>query len=261
MPHVRDRAICLRKLDYSETSQILGLFARETGLLTVIAKGAKRHTKAGASKYDGGLDLLDLGDAVFIHNLEKDMSTLTEWSLSDGHLALRDNLRALYLGQYLAELLSNVFEEGDPHPEVFDDLATLLPKLTQPDAESAALTFILRLLWIAGLFPELRRCAGCGAQSPASHTHFSPGASAVICPNCLLGYPDHLVLTAGTVPLLRALAGNSLPRAANAPLVAFKDLPLAPLARAEADPAHRLLLAHLRHTLAKDLRLAPYIVT
>src|SRR3982751_5647312 len=106
MSLARDKCICLRKVEYSETSQILLLFSREHGLLRAIAKGAHRRTKAGASKFDGGLDLLDLGDAVFSLRLEKDLATLTEWSLRDGHLELRSNLRALYLGQYAAELCS-----------------------------------------------------------------------------------------------------------------------------------------------------------
>src|SRR5437763_636670 len=64
MSLARDRCICLRKTEYSETSQILTLFARNHGLIRTIAKGAHRTTKAGASKFGGGIDLLDLADAV-----------------------------------------------------------------------------------------------------------------------------------------------------------------------------------------------------
>ena len=61
MSLVRDRCICLRKTEYSETSQILTLFGRDLGIVGVIAKGAHRRTKAGASKFDGGIVLLDVG--------------------------------------------------------------------------------------------------------------------------------------------------------------------------------------------------------
>src|SRR3954463_233649 len=100
-----DRCICLRKFEYSETSQILTLFAREHGLLRVIAKGAHRKTKAGASKFGGGVDLLDRGQAVFTHAPERDLATLTEWQLTEGHLELRRSLRSIYLGLYAAELV------------------------------------------------------------------------------------------------------------------------------------------------------------
>src|SRR5690349_24614117 len=118
MPLEHDRCICLRKVEYSETSQILTLFARRHGRVRLIAKGAHRRTKAGASKFDGGLDLLDLGDAVFSLRLEKDLATLTEWSLRDGHLELRGDLRSLYLAQYAAEMSGLLIEEHDPHPQL-----------------------------------------------------------------------------------------------------------------------------------------------
>src|SRR4051794_10097133 len=103
MPLAHDRCICLRKVEFSETSQILTLFGRDHGVVKVIAKGAHRTTKAGASKFGGGIDLLDLGQAVFTVDLEKNMGTLTEWTLAEGHLVLRRNLRAMYLAQYAAE--------------------------------------------------------------------------------------------------------------------------------------------------------------
>src|SRR5687767_3033671 len=122
MALVHDRCVCLRRTAYSETSQILTLFSREHGILRAIAKGAHRRTKAGASKFDGGVDLLDGGDAVFIHDAAKELSTLTEWNLREGHLGLRNTLRGMYLGLYAGELVSRLFEEHDPHPELFDRL-------------------------------------------------------------------------------------------------------------------------------------------
>src|SRR5207247_6243922 len=76
MPLARDRCICLRKVEYSETSQILLLFWREHGLLRVIAKGAHRRATAGASSIDGGIDLLDGGGAVFTAHPRKELITL-----------------------------------------------------------------------------------------------------------------------------------------------------------------------------------------
>src|SRR5437899_3781571 len=83
MSLLSDPCLCLRKTEYSETSQILTLFSRNHGLLRVIAKGAHRTTKAGASKFGGGIDLLDLADAVFTHHPDRDLATLTAWSLND----------------------------------------------------------------------------------------------------------------------------------------------------------------------------------
>src|SRR3954468_5679911 len=145
MALTRDRCLCLRKVEYSETSQIVTLFGRGHGLMRLIAKGAHRRTKAGASKFDGGLDLLDLGDAVFSLRLEKDLATLTEWSLRDGHLELRGDLRALYLGQYAAEVVGHLIEEHDPHAQLFDRFAQTLTALAEPTREELFLAFQLDL--------------------------------------------------------------------------------------------------------------------
>src|ERR1700754_2499049 len=111
MPLARDRSICLRKVEYSETSQILTLFGKTHGLVRVIAKGAHRRTKAGASKFDGGLELLDIGQAVFTFDPGRDLNTLTEWGLREGHLEIRKGLRGMYLGLYACELVANLIEE------------------------------------------------------------------------------------------------------------------------------------------------------
>ena len=42
MALLHDRCICLCKVEYSETSQILLLFSRDYGLQRVVAKGAHR---------------------------------------------------------------------------------------------------------------------------------------------------------------------------------------------------------------------------
>src|SRR6185312_238607 len=146
MPLVHDRCICLRKVEYSETSQILTLFSREHGITRVIAKGAHRRTKAGASKFDGGIDFLDVGEAVFSHDPARDLVPLTEWSLREGHLELRKSLRGIYLGLYAAELVSRLIEEHDPHPDLFDRMEWMLPELATPRREETFLSLQLDLL-------------------------------------------------------------------------------------------------------------------
>src|SRR3984885_16222742 len=146
MALVHDRCICLRKTEYSETSQILTLFSREYGIVRVIAKGAHRRTKAGASKFDGGIDFLDVGQAVFSHDPARDLVPLTEWSLREGHLALRRSLRGIYLALYAAELVGRLIEEDDPHIYLFNRFEWALPELATPRREEAFLAFEMDLL-------------------------------------------------------------------------------------------------------------------
>src|SRR4051812_31960740 len=176
MPLVRDRCICLRKTEYSETSQILTLFSREYGIFRAIAKGAHRRTKAGASKFDGGIDYLEIGDAVFTHDPARDLATLTEWSLREGHLELRTTLRGMYLALYAGELVGRLIEEHDPHPDLFDRLETVLGELGTPRREQAFLAYQLDLLRETGYLAELSTCVACGRppDGVGAAVYFSP---------------------------------------------------------------------------------------
>lgn len=254
MALVTDRSICLRKTEYSETSQILTLFTREHGLLRVIAKGAHRRTKAGASKFGGGLDLLDVGNAVFTHDLAKDLSILCEWGLTEGHLALRKNLRGIYLGLYAAELVSRLIEEHDPHPTLFDRLERTIPDLAGPRREETFLAFQLDLLREAGYLAELTACVSCGVVlNEKSDVSFSSRLGGAICFNCEAVTPDRIRVDARLLRLLNGLI--RLPRVNGSP----QRLPQ--LTRHQTDPINRLFADQIQHTLGRNLRLPRYVLS
>ena len=250
MSLARDRAIVLRLNDFSETSQVVTLFTREFGKVRMIAKGARRRTKAGAGAFDGGLDLLDAGEAVFRHAPEKDLSLLTQWQLQDGHLALRADLRAMYLGLYAAELLDALVEEHDPHPALFDRLECLLAHLPE-SAEESFLAFELDLLREAGDAPELDRCARCGDRPGADErVFFSPAAGGLVCQIC-----EGKVAQSGEADprLIRLMRG--LLRLPDAP-----DRSLPRLGRQHTDPLNRMLADHVEHVLGKRLRMPSHVL-
>lgn len=247
MPLVSDRCICLRKTEFSETSQILVLLAREHGLVRVMAKGAHRRTKAGASRFDGGIDILDIGHAVFNSDSSRELSLLTDWKLQDGHLALRANLRSLYLAVYAAELLGLALEEHDPHPEMFDLMERVLSDLSTPQVEEAFLLFELGLLREAGFMPELSLCVAC--QKPVGdrgEIHFSPSRGGVICGNCYSAIADRIPVDVRLLRLLRMIqdSPHRLPR----------------LTRHQTDPINHLLLQHMEHMIGRRPKSAVYIL-
>ena len=250
---VSDRCICLRKVEYSETSQILLLFARTHGLCRVIAKGAHRKTKAGSSKFGGGVDLLDVGNAVFTLDSGRDLGTLCEWTLTEGHLELRKNLRGLYLGQYAAELVSMLIEEHDPHEQLFDRLEHTLGQLAKPQAEEAFLSLELDLLRETGYLAELGACVECGSLiGEREAAYFSPARGGIVCRNCEGVIHDRFQVD---LRLLRMVQGIlKLPRSNGS----AQRLPR--LTRHQTDPINRLLAQHVEHTLGKRLRMRDYVV-
>ena len=254
---VADRCICLRKFEYSETSQILTLFARSQGLVRVIAKGAHRTTKADASKFGGGIDLLNVGETVFTVQPERDLGTLTEWNLREGHPDLRRNLRGLYLGFYAAELVGLLVEERDPHPDLFDRLEETLLELGTPRSEQVFIAFQMDLLREAGYLPELSACSSCGTVLGTHHsapsTSFAPARGGVVCRNCEDAFPDRVTFDARLLGIMQYVL--KLPPKSNG---TPRRLP--GLTRHQTDPINRILAEHVEHTLGHRLRLPRFVL-
>lgn len=252
MPLCSDRCICLRRIEYSETSQILALFGRSFGLFRAMAKGAHRRTKAGSSKFDGGIDLLDVGDAVMTDPTTRELAQLTEWKLQDGHLELRRELRPIHLAMYCAELVGLMLHENDPHPELYDLLIWALAELPTDRREESFVAFQLELLRQSGFLPELGVCIQCGKPVTAGRIIFSPQQGGIICGRCPAPEGPRLVADAMLVRMLQTIL--RLPRAGGIP----QRLPR--LGRRQADPVNRLLMQYMQYTLGHELRVASYVL-
>jgi len=204
MPAVKDKAIVLRRLDYSETSQVLVFLTRAHGLQRLIAKGIKRGTK---SKFAIGIDLLESGDVVFLRSAQGEgrLGTLTEWRQTQSHMGLRDNLQRWYAGQYAAEITSHMVEEEDAHPELYDALEMLFAVLSAGDDPQLSLvTYQCELLRSVGLWPDLTRCMTCDRPAPEGRAaYFSAQQGGLICRNCQPTTAETRKVAAATLTGLR----------------------------------------------------------
>jgi DNA repair protein RecO (recombination protein O) len=253
MALARDRCICVRKVEYSETSQILTLLGRDHGILRVIAKGAHRRTKAGHSKFDGGADLLDVGEAVFTFDPSRELNTLTEWSLREGNLPLRKQLRGMYLGLYAAELLSMLLQDNDPHPELYLRFEKSLIDLGGEKKEETFLAFQLDLLQQTGLLADINHCVDCGLGIVSGRmAYFSPSRGGSICENCQGLVHDRIQLDPRLLRLTQQVL--KLPRSNGTP----QRLPR--LTRHQTDPLNHLFAEQVNHTLGRRLRMPVYVV-
>ena len=179
----KDVAIVLRRLDYSETSQVLVMLTREHGQQRVIAKGVKRPTK---TKPSIGIDLLEMGDVTFSRRPGKEdvLATLTEWRQIDNFAHRRRTLELLNAGQYAAEVTSQLTEVHDPHSALFDALREMLAS-TDGGAIAVLCRFLWRLLNEIGLRPELTRCMNCSRPIAGdSVVYFSSREGGTICRDC-----------------------------------------------------------------------------
>ncbi len=184
MSLIKDSAIVLRRLDYSETSQVLVVFTRAHGQQRLIAKGVKRSTKTRTAV---GIDLLEQGSLIYSRRAGKEdgLATLTQWHQENIFPHLRKNLRRSYAAQYAAEVTAQLTETHDSHPAIFDGLHHLLLAMAQDDPLSALIAYLWLLLREIGLRPDLKRCVNCGRPAPEEGTlYFSSREGGVICRDC-----------------------------------------------------------------------------
>lgn len=179
----QDIAICLRRRDYSESSQIVTLFARELGKLRAIAKGARRPR----SPFAGGVDPLTAGHIGFaLPRGDSTLATLTRFELVHPFAGLRRSLLGLHCAQYAAELLDAFTEEQDPHPALYDAFHYALDAWQEdPRPEAILLAFELALFREIGLAPDFRHCGACRRPlAPDRRLYFSSSLPGMLCPNC-----------------------------------------------------------------------------
>jgi len=209
MAAIKDEAIVLRKLDYSESSQVLALFTRLHGKARVIAKGVKRSTK---TRFAPALDLLDAGTAVLSlrHPRQEALAILTEWSQTRPAGALRERLDRLYAAQYAAAITAELTEDWDPHVGVFDALAATLAALSAATATLAiAVRYQRALLDQIGLAPAFDRCVACNRENFAKHgLHFSSCEGGLVCRDCEAAHTEKRGVPAAALPWLTGAVGD-----------------------------------------------------
>lgn len=158
MLRFKDHAICIRHIDWSETSQIVALLTKRHGIVRAVAKGSKRTSPSSVQRFSGGIELLTLGQAVGVIKPSAELATLTEWDLEEPHWHLHRDLTAQRLAMHAADLAGALLAEQDAHPPVFMAMCDMLHGLADPKTRQVALlSFQWQLLDDCGYRPELDR--------------------------------------------------------------------------------------------------------
>ncbi len=173
MPRFKDQAICIRHIDWSETSQIVALLTREHGTMRGLAKGSKRTSPGAIARYCGGIELLTAGQVVATTRPNTDLAAITEWDLQQPFRHFRTNLRAHRLGLYLADALAALTADEDPHPELFDATLDAMANLRDtPQHATVLLRFQWALLVACGFKPDLEHDMITGERLATAATYW-----------------------------------------------------------------------------------------
>jgi DNA repair protein RecO (recombination protein O) len=177
----KTEAIVLRSLRFSEADRILHLYTADRGRIGAIAKGV-RKTK---SRFGGRLEPLSHVE-LMLHQGSGELQTITGVELLRSHRAAREDVYRLNVGLIGAEAMLRLFGEPEANDRAFAALARFLDLLdeapvreTRPAVDPLALSFQLKLLWLAGYLPHLTSCVECGAEGRL--VGFSARAGGAVC--------------------------------------------------------------------------------
>ena len=161
----REELIVLHRYPYGETSWVLRALGRGCGVVSLVAKGARRPR----SRVSGALEPCSLSEIVWSAREGAELGTLAGATLLQGWPSVRADLLKSATALAMCEFPLRLRPEGEGNAPWYDHLLSGLRWLEgrtdfAPAASAAVLArFALRLAEECGVGLSLSRCAKCGA--------------------------------------------------------------------------------------------------
>ena len=198
------KALVLRETKYKEADKILTVLTEREGKLTVKARGAMRK----GCRYGAAAQALCFSEMTLFGNAGK-------WSINEAEtieqfMDLRNDISALALASYFAEMLEAVSDEDSPNPENLQLGLNSLYALSRglyPQTHIKAV-FELKLMGLCGFEPQTEVCPACGRQPPDDPV-FSLNGGSVHCRTCPPGAAGvSLPVSPETLDAMRHIAAS-----------------------------------------------------
>ena len=207
MALVTTTAICLRKIDFSESSQILTLLADKVGTVGAIAKGAKREK----SSVGGPLDLMCLYNVVLYDRSKRGtLSILSQAELIDFFPAARHTTACFTAIERMRELLLAIEVSPADGPAVL--LLAVKAMRALGDGQMPEFVFARfgwSLLVSMGLEPVVTHCVVSGIEPTGRvDVAFSVNEMGLLAPPHNEGRTDLVRVTPPTLKALQTLAAG-----------------------------------------------------
>lgn len=227
MPAVKSPGLILKKIPFSDSSLILKVFTRESGLITLIAKGAKRQK----SRFHGLLDFFTLNQFLYPEKSKSEIHILADAGLIRDFPRLKSDPARQALAHVFMELyLKYVSEPAQSHPH-WELLLERLENLDEagPEAFDPVLhlcDFLLGLCSVSGFSPQFTECVHCAEPARGFRVRMDPDLGGPVCARCGgegaggMAFPGRLLLWLERVQDAGVRAGR-LPREEESQAEAF----------------------------------------
>jgi DNA repair protein RecO (recombination protein O) len=223
--------VCLRRVDYSNTSQVAAFLTARAGRISVLAKGVTRAPRGGVRT---ALDILSRYEIVYTTRRSGSLHNLTYRWLRERPYRPGAGLEGLLCSYYAAELVLHFVPEEMPCPDLYDAFVRALRGFRSGERLGTGVLLLeLAVLKEHGSCPAFGSCVECGGPlPPRGAVAFSSAAGGPLCPRCLAALAAVEPDSVGPTPALPAR--NTLAMSA-------------------------LLRFHMRDLLGREMRLWKYL--
>lgn len=188
----------LRATDYGETNKIVTLLTSKYGKLAVMAKGAnkpKSRLAAVAQPFCHG-DWLYYGGSA-------GMPSVSQADVINSFRGIREDIYQSAYAACMAELTDRVVLEREPFAGVFPLLLRMFEALNQgKDGEVLLRLFEVKMMYAAGIQPDLYHCANCG-RAISESVRFSVRHAGPLCQDCHESDPHAVWMKPAAFKLLK----------------------------------------------------------
>lgn len=183
MRPLETESLVLHAFDYRETSRIVRLATRDVGVISVVARGARRPR----NQFGAALDLFASGTALVAMHASGDLHALRSFDAVHARPRLAVSLDRFGAASAIAELCLRFGREAETG-DLFGEVVAALDAVADvPEVEvlGAALAGAWRLVAEFGFAPALDRCASCHAPIPPDvDVTFHHRAGGALCASC-----------------------------------------------------------------------------
>jgi DNA repair protein RecO (recombination protein O) len=159
---VNTDAIVLRTYNLAEADRIAVCLTRSVGLVRAVARGARRMK----SRFGAALEPFTLIRLAFYERENRELVSISNAEILKSHFDLAAQLEASEVLAYMGELVSEFAPPHEANEKLFRMVVACVEALETSPGSTRLLSryFEVWLLRLAGLFPDVRSCAECGAR-------------------------------------------------------------------------------------------------
>jgi len=178
------RAIMLRRVEYAESDLIVDLLTRDEGVISCIARSARKSRK----RFQGCTDYFILMDVCITDTGTSGLAYLDQTKLVESWSEVSSDIRRYAYASGIIEIVQKMTPHRQQDPELFRITCEALDALArQRMSTGLTLKHDLRLLGALGFAPRMDECASCGTKAPdEARAGFDP-ARGILCSKCVKG--------------------------------------------------------------------------